>query len=70
MKGWKKVYQSGNPIEAEIMRSMLEEQGIDAVVMNHRDSSLLFGNAEVWCREEDETIALNWIMNQNHETPE
>ena len=59
-----KIYQTGNPIEAEIIIQMLEENGIKAVSMNKRDSSYqAFGVIEIYCPANDVVTAL-YLINQ------
>ncbi len=59
---WVKVYTTTNLIEAQIVLSMLRENGIDAVELNKRDSGLqAFGNVELYTKKEDETDALKII---------
>lgn len=59
-----KIYQTGNPIEAEIIIQMLEENGINAVSMNKRDSSYqAFGVIEIYCPANDVVTALHLINN-------
>lgn len=70
MEGWVRVYKSTNSIDAEMVKAMLIDQGIEAVVINKIDSSYLFGEASVYCRNEEEADALNFIQvkpPQNHE---
>lgn len=64
-----KIYQTGNPIEAEIIIQMLEENGINAVSMNKRDSSYhAFGVIEIYCSANDVVTALHLInINPTHE---
>ncbi len=50
---WKCIYKSGNLIEVEILHGMLTENGIAAVVINKKDSSYLFGEAELYVKAED-----------------
>ncbi len=64
MEGWERVYKTGNAIDAEIVKDMLMDQGIDAVVINQIDSSYFFGEAKVYCRTSDKAQALEFI-NQN-----
>ena len=53
-KGWKIVYFTGEEYQALIAKEMLAEDGIDAVIMNHRDSSYTtFGDVELFVKEED-----------------
>jgi type III secretory pathway lipoprotein EscJ len=59
---WIKVFSTGNPIEAEIVLSMLHEHGIDAVEMNKRDSSYqVFGYVELYCPKDNVIEALHLI---------
>jgi len=59
-----KIYQPGNPIEAEIIIQMLKEHGINAVSMNKRDSSYqAFGVIEIYCPANDVVTALDLINN-------
>jgi len=68
-KDWKIVYSSENPLNSEIIKQMLEENGIHAVVINKRDSSYLaFGEAEVFVSEYDEESALKLISENNNIT--
>ena len=47
MSKWQTVYQSGILHQAEIVRAVLEEQDIQAVVVNKKDSSYHLGTIEV-----------------------
>ena len=48
---WTKVYSSNNPINAEIIKQMLEEHDIDGE-MNQQDSSYnMFGNINIYVQE-------------------
>lgn len=47
-KDWVKINTYTNAVESEIVRLMLEEQGIPAVVLNKQDSSYLFGKIELY----------------------
>lgn len=59
---WIKVYSTGNPIEAEIVLSMLREHGIEAVEMNKQDSSYhSFGYVELYCIKDHVIQALHLI---------
>jgi hypothetical protein len=63
---WTKVFTTTNPIEAEIILSMLQEHDIEAVEMNKRDSSYLaFGAVEVYCPSEKAIAALHLINNKD-----
>jgi hypothetical protein len=61
-KGWIKFRTYQNAIEAEIIKQMLEENGVPAVLINKQDSSYLFGNVELYINEMNEEIALTLIQ--------
>jgi len=63
---WVKIFTTSNPIEAEIVLSMLHEHGIDAVEMNKRDSSYqAFGYVDLYCSQIDVMEALVLITKNN-----
>ena len=49
-KNWTKVFSSNNPIEAEIIKHMLEDNGNDlkVVIMDKQDSSYKFGTIDLY----------------------
>lgn len=49
MQGWFKLYSTKNYVEANIIKGMLEENNIQAVILNRQDSSyLVFGEIEIY----------------------
>lgn len=51
---WISVLSTPQPWQAEIAKQILAENGIDAVVVNKRDSSYtVFGEVEVYVIKED-----------------
>ena len=62
-KGWVKIVTYTKSVEAEIVRQMLDENGIAAVVLNKQDSSYLFGKIEIYVNEQDEETAKGLINN-------
>ena len=53
-KGWEKIYFSGDQFQVFIARDLLAENGINAVIMNQKDSSYLtFGDVELYVEEQD-----------------
>ena len=51
---WISVYTTEHAWQAEIAKQILSENGIEAVVINKRDSSLLsFGEIKVYVSQED-----------------
>ena len=59
---WKKIKVYTNAVEAEIVKQMLEERGIPAIVLNKQDSSyLVFGKIELYVNQQDEEQAIMLI---------
>jgi hypothetical protein len=50
---WEMIFRCPAPYKAEILRSLLEEENIPAVVVNKKDSSYLFGEMEVYVKRDD-----------------
>lgn len=49
-----KIYSSNNPNQAIITKQMLEENGINVVILNKQDSSyLMFGSIELYVHEKE-----------------
>ena len=58
-KSWKKIYFSGEEYKVLIARDILAESGINAVIMNQKDSSYTtFGDVELYVEEQDEKEAV------------
>lgn len=61
-ENWVKVYSSRSLTSAEIIKSMLLENDLDAVLLNKLDSSYLaFGQAEVYVNSKNEEVAKKLI---------
>jgi hypothetical protein len=61
-KEWKQVFLSGQMYKAEIAKSLLENNGINSVILNQVDSVYkMFGNVELYVREENEQKALELL---------
>lgn len=58
---WKKIHVGSNPVRIEILKQMLEENGVKSVILNKQDSSYRFGNIELYTHENDEKLALELI---------
>ncbi|HZJ73941.1 MAG TPA: DUF2007 domain-containing protein [Perlabentimonas sp.] len=60
-KDWTLVY-SDSPLQAELIKQMLNNLGIEVVVLNKQDSSYqTFGDAEVFVKKENKDKALKHI---------
>ena len=67
-KNWINIFKSSNPIEVEIVKQMLYENNITAVMINKQDSSYnMFGSIDLYVKEESRTIALQLINEQHNE---
>lgn len=62
---WVAVYASPSPVRAEIVRAILEEHDIAAILINKKDSSYnSFGSVEVHIRNSDMVWALKIIEDE------
>jgi len=62
---WHKVYETGSPIRAEIIKGVLTERGIIAIILNKRESVYnINGNIEIMTSTEDVVQAINIIDNE------
>jgi len=62
---WVNIYDAGNIQEAEMIKGMLFEQGIECSIMNKRDSAYLMGNVELYVQQKDEISAKKLINEHN-----
>jgi len=63
-KGWVKIL-SGAANEVELKLALLQAQEINAVIINKQDSSYLFGEAELYVRQDD-VIRAKRILNEEN----
>ncbi|MBW3469097.1 DUF2007 domain-containing protein [Arthrospiribacter ruber] len=65
MTRWQKVYEDGSPVRAEIVKGVLEENDIPAVVLNKKESVYqIHGQYEVMVPQSDVLIAINIVKNE------
>lgn len=65
MDSWIKVFEDKNQIRAEIVKGVLEESGIPAVVMNKKETVYnVFGTYEVLVPQGDALAAMQLIQNE------
>ncbi len=55
---WVKIISFDNLYEAQIKKQLLENAGVEAVIVNARDSLFLVGTADLYVKEENEKKAL------------
>jgi hypothetical protein len=66
-KDWLPLHRSSNPVEIEIIKNMLHEHSIGAIVINQQDSSYLaFGEATLYVQNTDYLRARDLIERQQH----
>ena len=65
MENWIKVFENQNQIRAEIVKAVLEENGIPAVVMNKKETVYhVFGSYEVLVPQAHGLAAVQLIQNE------
>lgn len=65
MQSWIKVFENQNQIRAEIVKGVLEENGIAAVVMSKKETAYqVLGTYEVLVPHGDAVAALQLIQNE------
>jgi hypothetical protein len=65
MESWIKVFEDQNQIRAEIVKGVLEENGISAVVMNKKETVYhVFGTYEVLVPQGYALPAMQLIQNE------
>ncbi len=63
MKSWYKIYTTENYAEANIIKGMLEENSIKAIMLNKQDSNYLFGEIEVYVSVHFKDVAIHLVNN-------
>ncbi|MBN3520631.1 DUF2007 domain-containing protein [Algoriphagus lutimaris] len=65
MENWIKVFESDMQVRAEIVKGVLEENEINAVVLNKKETIYhVFGTYEVLVQKKDLLLANNIIQNE------
>ncbi len=62
-KDWVIVYTATEVYKAELVKDLLENEGIKSVIINKKDSSVIIGDAEVYVKRDDVLKAVNLIKN-------
>jgi len=63
-KGWTKVFITTEDYLISMARDILQDNGIESVVINHKDSSyMMWGEAEIYVRD-DKEVQANEILEQ------
>ena len=67
-KNWIKIFSSTNPIEVEILKQMLKENGIISIDINQQDSSYnMFGRIILYVQDKFVENATKLIEKNNNE---
>ena len=64
---WVKVYSSAFAHKIEIIKSILEENDVDCIIMNKQDSSYFFGEIELYVQDIDVIRAKQIILENDNE---
>lgn len=65
MQDWYKLYSTKNYVEANIIKGKLEENNIQAVILNKQDSSYLaFGDIEIYVPLHLKDVSLHLLNNE------
>jgi len=65
-KGWQRIYFSDKPHLVEIAKAILEENSIESVVVDKRDSSYVtIGEVELFVKDDDVILA-KFLISQNN----
>lgn len=65
MENWNKVFETPMQVRAEIVKGILEEHQIQAVILNKKETVYqIFGNYEVHVQGENMMSANNIIQNE------
>jgi hypothetical protein len=59
---WVKIYESADETSVTLLRQRLEEEGIYAVALSHRDSELGIGEVELYVHESNRDAAVKFIL--------
>lgn len=67
MDNWTLVYSSNQLYKVELKRQLLEENDIQAIIVNKKDSAYLFGDIELYVSVEDAFQARQLILKSEGE---
>ncbi len=66
-KDWKQVFLTGEAYRAEIAKELLENNEIESVILNQKDSTYItFGDIEVYVHEKDVEKAIQILKDLKH----
>jgi hypothetical protein len=64
-KGWQRVYFTDKPHLIQIAKSILEENHIESIIVDKRDSSYIaIGDLELFVKDDDAVLAKFLLQNK------
>lgn len=67
MDNWTSVYETDQMYRAELVKDILNNKDVDAVILNNKDSSYLFGSIKVMVNSENVEKAAEIVKSINCE---
>lgn len=67
MDDWTSVYETDQMYRAEFVKDLLNNEDVDAVIFNQKDSSYLFGSIRVMVKPADREKAAEIVKSINCE---
>lgn len=67
MNDWGVIFETDQLYQAELVKNLLHDNNIEAVILNQKDSSFKIGAVEVMVKEEDKGKAAAIIKSVNCE---
>ena len=63
MEDWRQIFSTGQLYMAEMIKSILEDNNLNVVLLNKQDSFYLFGDIELYVKPDDVIRAKFLIKN-------
>ncbi|MDD4847709.1 MAG: DUF2007 domain-containing protein [Bacteroidales bacterium] len=60
-----KIYSAANMVNAELIVGLFNDYGIQAHILNQRDTQFLFGDVEIYVDKKDVEAATTLLQNRN-----
>ncbi len=67
IEDWILCYQADEEYKVEIIKQLLENQGLHPVIMDHKDSEFRLGNVELFTAPEEHEKAIQLIKENQQE---
>ena len=65
---WIKIYANTLLYKVKIVQSILDEEDIEAVIINKQDYSYGFGEIELWTKQENTVLAIKIVNEINFDS--